>query len=270
METRHVTYLQVKAVERDGERWIVGFATTPKVDSFGDVVVPEGAVYSLPIPLLFAHKHDEPIGSVVEAFVTKSGIRIRAKLTAGVVRAEEVWRLIQDGALTAVSVGFGVIQSSPLPKGGLRFDKWDWRELSVVSVPANSDARISVGKSLCYAAPGTQAAPPVPTKRFGPPKGSALLQAIAKGLGTVLRRDLGQIKARLDALEKSDEAKGIRFRGFYRGGQSQNGGSALVVRKNDAYTHDGSLWIALRDTNEPPIAGSPDWCLAARKGADKR
>lgn len=151
MTTRHVTYLTVKGVSRDGERWIEGWATTPAQDRIGDIVAPEGAVYSLPLPLLFAHKHDEPIGSVVEASVTRAGIRIRAKLTAGVARAEEVWKLIQDGALTAVSIGFQALKSTPLSTGGLRFDQWSWHELSVVSVPANPDARISVGKALCYA-----------------------------------------------------------------------------------------------------------------------
>jgi HK97 family phage prohead protease len=148
--TRHVTLLRAKTVERDGARWIEGWATKPDVDRVGDVVMPEGAVYSLPLPLLFAHKHDEPIGSVVEAIVSKAGIRIRAKLTAGVARAEEVWRLIQDGALTAVSIGFQALKSTPLPGGGLRFDSWSWHELSIVSVPALPSAKIAVAKCIAY------------------------------------------------------------------------------------------------------------------------
>lgn len=114
----------------------------------GDVVVPTGATYQLPIPLLFAHKHDEPIGSVVKATVTAAGIRIRAKLTAGVARADEVWKLIRDGALTAVSIGFRSLKHTPLPTGGLRFDSWEWDELSVVSVPAQPDAKIAIAKCL--------------------------------------------------------------------------------------------------------------------------
>lgn len=150
MTTRHVTLLRAKSVERDGERFIEGWATKPEEDRMGDVVMPEGARFTLPLPLLFAHKHDEPIGSVIEAKVTKAGIRIRAKLTAGVARAEEVWKLIKDGALSAVSIGFQAIKSTPLPNGGLRFDEWDWYELSVVAAPALPSARISVAKCIAY------------------------------------------------------------------------------------------------------------------------
>lgn len=150
--TRHVTFLRVKALGSGEDRIIEGWASTPNEDRMGDVVVPEGARYQLPLPLLFAHKHEEPVGSVISATVTRAGIRIRAKLTEGVARAEEVWKLIKDGALQAVSIGFAPLKSTPLPNGGLRFDEWDWHELSIVSVPANPDAKIAIGKSVAYAA----------------------------------------------------------------------------------------------------------------------
>ena len=79
---QHVTYLNVKALGSGDDRIVEGWASTPREDRVGDVVVPDGARYELPLPLLFAHKHDEPIGSVISATVTKAGIRIRAKLTA--------------------------------------------------------------------------------------------------------------------------------------------------------------------------------------------
>lgn len=148
--TGHVTFLRVKALQ-DGEgRFIEGYATTPRLDRMGDVVVPEGAVFSLPLPLLHAHDHSAAIGAVVKAEVTKAGIRIRAKLTEGVARAEEVWRLVMDGALSAVSIGFLPLKQTPLATGGMRFDSWEWTELSVVAVPAQPDARISVAKCAAY------------------------------------------------------------------------------------------------------------------------
>lgn len=149
--TRHVTYLNVKALGSGNDRIVEGWASTPREDRMGDVVVPDGARYELPLPLLFAHKHDEPIGSVISATVTRAGIRIRAKLTEGVARAEEVWKLIKDGALTAVSIGFQPLRSTPLANGGFRFDEWSWHELSIVSVPANPDAKIAIGKGVAYA-----------------------------------------------------------------------------------------------------------------------
>lgn len=172
--TQHVTYLNVKALGSGDDRIVEGWASTPREDRVGDVVVPEGARYELPLPLLFAHKHDEPIGSVISATVTRAGVRIRAKLTKGVARAEEVWKLIQDGALTAVSVGFQPIRSTPLPNGGLRFDEWSWHELSIVSVPANPDAKIAIGKGAAYTREPRQIRVPAATETVAKPKKSIL------------------------------------------------------------------------------------------------
>lgn len=204
MKTNHQTFLAVKALEREDGRWIEGWATTGREDRVGDIVVPEGAAYTLPIPLLFAHKHDEPIGSVVRAEITKAGIRIRAKLTEGVARADEVWRLVQDGALTAVSIGFQALKHSALPNGGMRFDKWEWHELSVVSVPANPDARISVAKCMAVTAKATQHAKPrkkieefVPSEEFGKAVGEAIL-----GATSPLARRIAALEKNLNALER--------------------------------------------------------------------
>jgi hypothetical protein len=49
-------------------------------------------------------------------------------------------------------------------------------------------------------------------------------------------------------------------RGYWREGtQAQTG---------DAMTHDGTLWIALRDTKAKPARESEDWRIGARKGRD--
>ena len=143
-----VTLFRVKAVQSDGERWIEGYATTNQEDRQGDVVEPRGAKYSLPIPLLFQHKHDQPIGAITQATVSDKGIRIRARLSVGVAKAEEVWTLVKDGVLTAVSIGFRVLDQKPHGNYGARITSWEWLECSVVSVPANPGALISVAKCM--------------------------------------------------------------------------------------------------------------------------
>lgn len=212
MTTNHQTFLAVKALEREDGRWIEGWATTGREDRVGDIVVPEGATYALPLPLLFAHKHDEPIGSVVRAEVTKAGIRIRAKLTEGVARAEEVWKLLQDGALTAVSIGFQALKHSALPTGGLRFDKWEWHELSVVSVPANPDARISVAKCIAVTTketpeikpPATQAQRAVDSSSIGSSKiGNMTIDTLAEIIGNTVGEALNIMGKRTEKLEKN-------------------------------------------------------------------
>lgn len=212
MTTNRQTFLAVKALEREDGRWIEGWATTGREDRVGDIVVPEGATFALPLPLLFAHKHDEPIGSVVRAEVTKAGIRIRAKLTEGVARAEEVWKLLQDGALTAVSIGFQALKHSALPTGGLRFDQWEWHELSVVSVPCNPDARISVAKCIVVTTKetpeikprATQAQRAVSSSSIGSSKiGNMTIDTLAEIIGNTVGEALNIMGKRTEKLEKN-------------------------------------------------------------------
>lgn len=85
-------------------------------------------------------------------------------------------------------------------------------------------------------------------------------QLSAELLGAAVGRIVKPLIGRIAALEAANAEKGIRFRGYWREG--------LMAQKGDATTNDGSLWIAVRDTDETPSAASPDWCLAARKGRD--
>jgi HK97 family phage prohead protease len=150
--TRHITLLKAKSTEStDGERWITAWASTPDADLGGDVVLPSGAIFELPIPLLAYHKSDAPVGVVTEAHVSERGIRVKARLSKGVRLADEIWQLVRDGAIAAVSVGFVALKSKPLPSGGMLFESWRWIELSLTPTPMNPNARIvSVGKSIAY------------------------------------------------------------------------------------------------------------------------
>lgn len=190
MERRHETFLRVKSAESsDGERWITAWASTPDEDLVGDIVSPTGAKYQLPIPLLAYHKHDCPVGVVTEAHVSAAGIRIRAKLSQGVALADEVWQLVKDGAIGAVSIGFRAIKSKPLKSGGLMFEAWRWLELSLTPVPCNPNALIvSVGKSIAYAS-DLQTAPMAEDpadawKKLAKAKGKQLVQESLREGGT--------------------------------------------------------------------------------------
>lgn len=118
----------------------------------GDVIEPNGARFTLPLPLLWQHKADEPIGQVIAAEVTPDGIRIRAQIASGIQRIDEAWSLIKSGLVRGLSIGFRPLESAPMKGGGLHFTSWDWFELSAVTVPANADASIAIIKR--YAAPG--------------------------------------------------------------------------------------------------------------------
>lgn len=149
----------VKAVDEEA-REITGIASTPGTDRMGDVVVPEGARFKLPIPLLWQHNHDMPIGQVVSAKVTAKGIEVVAKLAKAEApsqlraRLDEAWQSIKSGLVRGLSIGFRPIKYAFLDDGGVEFSEWDWYELSAVTIPANAEASITSVKSFAQAASG--------------------------------------------------------------------------------------------------------------------
>lgn len=93
--------------------------------------------------------------------------------------------------------------------------------------------------------------------------------AVTKGIDAEVIDELGGVFERIEALEttaqflrKEVADKRMVFRGFWRHGKEAN--------KNELFTHNGSCWIAIRDTDEAPSESSPDWTLIARKGRDAK
>ena len=150
---RAYSVLQVKAIN-DGERLIEGIASTPKPDRVGDIVRPMGAKFALPMPLLWQHKHDKPVGRVEFASPTENGIPFKAYIEStdepGALkeRLDEAWQSLKLRLVTAVSIGFAPIKYAFMENGGIDYLEWEWFELSLVTIPANADATISAIKSV--------------------------------------------------------------------------------------------------------------------------
>lgn len=154
MNQRAYSVLTLKAMD-DEKRTFTGIATTPSPDRMEDIVEPDGAKFSLPIPLLWQHDSRQPIGHVTEAKVSKDGISVTAKLVQiaepGKLkdRLDEAWQSIKSGLVRGLSIGFRGIEVEDI-KGtwGVRFKAWEWLELSSVTVPANADCSITAIKSI--------------------------------------------------------------------------------------------------------------------------
>lgn len=146
--------LQVKSFDAE-KRIIKGIASTPTSDRSEDVVDPNGAKFALPIPFLWQHMHSQPIGEVIEATVTDKGIEVTVQI-ANIEedsklkeRIDEAWLAIKSGLVKGLSIGFRGIEVEEIPRTwGLNFKKWEWYELSAVTVPANSEATITEIKSI--------------------------------------------------------------------------------------------------------------------------
>ena len=74
-------------------------------------------------------------------------------------RLDEAWQSVKLGLVRAVSIGFRPLEWTQMADGGYRFSKWKWVELSLVTIPANSQATIDVVRSvdrITRAASGTK------------------------------------------------------------------------------------------------------------------
>lgn len=153
MNNRAYSVLEIKAVD-EKERTIRGIATTPAVDRVGDIIDPLGVKFENPLPFLWQHFHDEPIGTVDFEQPTKNGVNFVAKLPlieeAGNLRdrIEEAWQTIKAGLVRAVSIGFRPLEYAFIENGGIRYDEVEVYELSAVTIPANSEALITSIKSV--------------------------------------------------------------------------------------------------------------------------
>jgi HK97 family phage prohead protease len=152
---RAYSKIEIKSFD-DDSREFYGLASTPTPDRVGDVVEPMGAKYALPLPMLWQHKQDKPIGEIYDVRLTKSGIEVKGRVFKATQsrtlmdRLDEAWESMKLGLVKGLSIGFSPIEAKPI-KGksfGLRFMKWDWHELSAVTIPANTEASIQAIKSI--------------------------------------------------------------------------------------------------------------------------
>lgn len=140
---------EVKAV---GERQVRVIASTATVDREGDVVVPEGidlTEYLKNPVVLRQHNHNHPVAECADVAVRNGRLEALVQFppegTSGM--ADETYRLVKSGVLSAVSIGFlpGEWEFMEPGIGGWRGRKYlscELIEFSFVAVPANPDALV--------------------------------------------------------------------------------------------------------------------------------
>ncbi len=112
-------------------------------DRIGDWVEP-GAFKSikLPVPMLFGHDMNDPIGTWDIAEEKSDGLHITGKLLVDdVARAREVRALVKSGAVRGISIGFITKASSPRSGGGRSIKSLELLEASLVTIPMHPGAR---------------------------------------------------------------------------------------------------------------------------------
>lgn len=150
---RAYSVLTVKTSETASERIIEGVATTPTPDRVRDIVEPMGAKFTLPMPLLWQHRSDSPVGNVEFAQPNAKGIPFRARFAKidepGELKnlIDKAWQSVKAQLVRGVSIGFKMLDGEMMKNGGIRIKSWEWLELSLVTIPANAEATIQSIKS---------------------------------------------------------------------------------------------------------------------------
>lgn len=149
--------LDIKALKDTGE--IEGYGSTfgGEPDSYGDVIAPGAYSDSLEehkaagtMPKMFwQHDSREPIGKWIEAKEDSQGLYLRGKLNMGVQRAREAYELLKGGDIDGLSIGYRIREYKVDAETQVwTLEKIDLREVSVVSIGANSSATVSSVKAI--------------------------------------------------------------------------------------------------------------------------
>jgi len=135
------------AADDDGTVEGVAWAWSP--DRVGDVIE-KGAFANanMPIPMLFGHDQNDPVGTWTEAYEDSEGLRLKGRLLVKeVARAREVQALVKSGAVRGISIGFLTKSASPRKGGGRLIKALEWLEASLVAIPMHPGARVTSAKS---------------------------------------------------------------------------------------------------------------------------
>lgn len=168
-QSKSFSQIEFKSIDEE-KRIIEGIATTPTPDRVDDIVDPLGSEFELPLPFLLQHKDTQSVGHVVYAEPTAGGIFVRVQLAKcdepGILKdqLDYAWQMIKLRLVKGLSIRFRSIDYEVLPTGGIHFKRWEWLELSAVTIPANADGKITSVKKLSEsdeaAAIGSQTAEP--------------------------------------------------------------------------------------------------------------
>lgn len=228
--------LTIKSMD-EKKRIIRGIASTPTTDRVGDIVEPKGAQFKLPIPLLWQHRSDEPIGHVIKVDVTEDGIEIEAQIQSydepGELKnlLDKAWGMIKTELVKGLSIGFSPLEHSDI-KGtwGYRFTKWEWLELSVVTIPANAEASIQTIKSLIEKKPPVQK----PASDPGKSGASATVVKLPGVTGKTKKvNEMKNIEEQIKSFEATRQAKAARMAEIMEASGEE--GSTLDVAQTEEY-----------------------------------
>jgi HK97 family phage prohead protease len=143
--------LEMKSLAEDGR--FAGYASVFDVtDSQRDVVRRGAFAASLkarthPVQLLWQHQWESPIGVIDQLFEDGRGLYVEGRLLLEVSRAKEAHALLKAGAIRGMSIGYNVIRARRTDEGLRELLEVVLWEISLVTLPANEAAQVTVVKA---------------------------------------------------------------------------------------------------------------------------
>lgn len=210
----------VKEAGPSGKRTFTGIASTIETDLMDDIVVPDGAEFKLPLPLLYGHDSNQPIGWVRAARVKKDRIEVDCEVAdidaadSPELKAElgKRWAQLKSGLVRGLSIGFNAVETEQIEGSwGLKFKKWRWLELSACVIAANQASTITSIKQIKSIDQEQRAALDPPDRSHRPGASGHTKQA-ASGRLFHSRSQKGNIVKTLNELRAEREIKAARWK----------------------------------------------------------
>lgn len=194
----------VKSVDAEG-RFSGYLAVFGNRDSYGDTIrkgafkatLKDFAARGRKVPILWQHRWDQPLGVFDVLKEDDTGLYVEGQLLVADVRqSAEAHALMKAGAISGMSIGFETVAYKVDKDGNRELTEIKLWEGSIVTFPANDEARIDAVKSALEA--GTL--PTLPEfEKFLREAGFSKTQAAAiasGGLAKLLRSESGNTEAK--------------------------------------------------------------------------
>ena len=156
MANFHDFDFEVKAVRDTGV--FEGYGSCfNNIDGHGEIVATGAFTQSLQnhrqkgtMPaMLWQHQQDNPVGVFTAMAEDSKGLHVVGQLAMQTVKGAETFQFLKIRAVTGLSVGFCTKAETRDKKTGTRIiNEVDLHEVSIVTFPANSEARIQTVKSI--------------------------------------------------------------------------------------------------------------------------
>ena len=130
---------------------VAGYASVfGRRDSGGDTVAKGAYAASLKrlmddgrrVKMLWQHDPTQPIGVWEEVVEDERGLWVRGRLLPEVARGREAAALIAAGAIDGLSIGYRTVKAERERNGGRRLVALELWEVSLVTFPMQSEARV--------------------------------------------------------------------------------------------------------------------------------